>query len=146
MAKCISLSIPLKSFISIFLLMFQHPQIIINQSYCFIKYKYYLLYAKDQSTLTYFKGIFTWVSKDYVCRQALQCLINSQPSSPSLMEFYSFVNVMEFELLFNDLIQSTLPIRKQHSMLYIIFFMYLQCNLCFESTLYFAFPQLAFLP
>lgn len=36
------------------------------------------------------------------------------------MEFYSFVNIMEFELLFNDLTQLTLPIRKQHSLLYVI--------------------------
>lgn len=34
----------------------------------FIKWKSYLLYAKDQSTLAYFKGIFKGVSKDYVFR------------------------------------------------------------------------------
>lgn len=62
-----------------------------------------------------------WVSKDYVCPQILQCLINSQPPGPNLIEFYSSVNVMDFELLLNDLTQSTLPIREQNSLLYIIF-------------------------
>jgi hypothetical protein len=51
----------------------------------------------------------------------MQCLINSQPPSLNLMEFYSFVNVMEYELLFNDLTQLSVPIRGQNSLLYITF-------------------------
>lgn len=40
-------------------------------------------------------------------------LITSGLPSPTLVGIFSFVNIMELELLFNDLAQSALPIREK---------------------------------
>lgn len=40
-------------------------------------------------------------------------LITRGHPRPTLVGIFSFVNIMELELLFNDLAQSALPIREQ---------------------------------